>query len=256
MNKTKMPVLFVGHGSPMNAIESNFYTNEWKKMANGIPTPTAILCVSAHWLTKGTYVTAANKPATIHDMYGFPNALYEVQYPAPGAPIEANEIHEKTDHLVQLDNEWGFDHGTWSVLVHMFPEADIPVFQLSIDYHQPAAYHFNLANQLQYLRNKGVLIIGSGNIVHNLRMMNMTNESFDWAKEFDEKIAGYIDQRNFSEVIDYEKMGSIAQLAVPTPDHYYPLIYSLGLVDSKDDVEYFAAKNTMGSISMRSIKFH
>ncbi len=251
-----MPVLFVGHGNPMNAIEENFYTSEWKRMINGIPTPTAILCISAHWLTRGSFVLAANQPATIHDMYGFPDALYKVQYPAPGAPELAKDIHEHTDKQIGLDNEWGYDHGTWSVLLHMFPEANIPVFQLSIDYYRPPSYHYNLAKQLKYLRKKGVLIIGSGNIVHNLRMMKWDDEAFDWAVEFDEKIKALIDGKQFDQVVNYQDLGAEAALAVPTPDHYYPLLYSLGLTDAGDEVEYFAERNTMGSISMRSIKLN
>ena len=220
------------------------------------PGPKAILCVSAHWLTLGSWVTAMTKPRTIHDFGGFPQRLFEQQYPAPGAP----DFAELTQSLVNktevgLDHEWGFDHGTWSVLAQMFPEADIPTFQFSIDYHQPPAYHYALAAELRALRKKGVLIMGSGNIVHNLRRMQFTTDVFDWTVEFDEKIADFLTDGNDQGVINYKDLGSIADLAVPTPDHYYPLIYVLGVKEKGEEARFFNASNTMGSISMRSVMY-
>jgi len=252
MEKKLMPVLFVGHGSPMNAVEENFYTSEWKKMVKNIPTPNAILCISAHWLTRGSYILASHKPKTIHDMYGFPRSLYEVTYPAPGAPEYAKELNEK-ENKIQLDYDWGFDHGAWSVLKHMFPQADIQVFQLSIDFYQSPQYHFDLAKQLRYLRKKGVLIIGSGNIVHNLRTVKFEDRAYDWAVEFDEKVKSNIINREFGNIIDYQKMGNASRLAVPTPDHYFPLLYTLGVIDKNEEIEFYSEKTTMGSVSMRSL---
>ncbi len=251
----KMPVLFVGHGNPMNAIEKNEYHNRWTEMGKSLPRPKAILVVSAHWLTNGTKVTAMEKPRTIHDFGGFPQELFDAQYPAPGAmdfAEEAKLLIKKT--TVQSDLEWGLDHGTWSVLLPMYPKADIPVFQLSIDYSQPPQYHYDLAKELSALRKKGVLIIGSGNIVHNLGMIDWGGKAYDWAIEFDEKIKNYINDGNHSAIINYEKMGKIAQLAVPTNDHYLPLLYSLALQEKNESLSYFNAKCEMGSMSMRSLQ--
>jgi 4,5-DOPA dioxygenase extradiol len=250
-----MPVLFVGHGSPMNAIEKNAYHNKWIELGKTLPKPKAILVVSAHWLTKGTKVTAMEKPKTIHDFGGFPQELFDAQYPANGSP----EFAKRTEALVtktkiELDFEWGLDHGTWSVLLPMYPKADIPVFQLSIDYSQPPQYHYDLAKELSALRKKGVLIIGSGNIVHNLGMVDWAGKVYDWAIEFDEKIKKFIDERNHSEIINYEKMGSIAKLAVPTNDHYLPLLYTLALQQKNETISYFNETCEMGSISMRSVR--
>lgn len=251
----KMPVLFVGHGNPMNALEDNAYVQSWKQIAGQIdPAPKAILCISAHWLTKGTKVTAMAKPRTIHDFQGFPKALHEVQYPAPGAPNYAEYVKEVVSKtIVGLDHDWGLDHGTWSVLAQMFPQANIPVFQLSIDYHQPPQYHYDLARELAQLRKKGVLVVGSGNIVHNLRMARMTDTAFDWAIEFDGQMKTFIQNRDHQPIIDYRKLGQAAKLAVPTPDHYYPLLYTLGMTDKDEAVHQFAESATMGAISMRSV---
>lgn len=249
-----MPVLFVGHGNPMNAIEKNEYNTSWNALGKNLPKPKAILCVSAHWLTSGTKVTAMEQPKTIHDFGGFPDELFAQQYPAKGSPEFAKETQALiTKTKVQSDFEWGLDHGTWSVLLPMFPQADIPVYQLSIDYSKPPQYHYELAKELAELRKRGVLIVGSGNIVHNLRMIDWNGKAFDWAIEFDEKIKKYIDEKNHNDIINYEKLGKLAQLAVPTNDHYLPLLYSLALQDKKDSVQYFNDKCEMGSISMRSL---
>jgi len=243
-----MPVLFVGHGNPMNAIEKNEYHNKWGELGKSLPKPKAILVVSAHWLTRGTKVTAMEKPKTIHDFGGFPKELFDAQYPVNGSPEFAKKVQSLvTKTKVQSDFEWGLDHGTWSVLLPMFPNADIPVFQLSIDYSQPPQYHYDLAKELSALRKKGVLIIGSGNIVHNLGMIEWGGKAFDWAIEFDTKIKNFIDEKNHDGIIHYEKLGKIAQLAVPTNDHYLPLLYSLALQEKNESISYFNEKFEMGS---------
>lgn len=256
----KMPVLFVGHGSPMNAIEENEFTLYWKKLAAEIEKPKAVLCISAHWLTRGTFVTAMNHPKTIHDFGGFPQALFDVNYPAPGNPELAEETAKLiTSTSVGLDHEWGLDHGTWSIVKNMYPNAEIPVLQLSIDYSQPAQYHYDLAKQLSALRKKGVLIIGSGNMVHNLGMVawDKLNESFgfDWAIEMNSIFKKKIEENDHTALIQYEKLSSAAKLAVPTPDHYYPLLYTLGLKEEKDSISFFNDKPVAGSLTMTSVKF-
>jgi len=255
-----MPVLFTGHGSPMNGIEENIFTDYWKKLGREIAKPTAVLCISAHWLTRGTRITAMNFPKTIHDFGGFPQELFAVQYPAPGNP----ELAKETANLLQsthvdLDHEWGLDHGTWSVVRQMYPDADIPVLQLSIDYSKPASYHYALATELSTLRKKGVLIIGSGNMVHNLRMIawekvNEPEFGYDWAIELNSKFKDLILDRNHAPLINYEKLGAAAQYAIPTPDHYYPLLYSLGLQNKKEQATIFNDKAVMGSLTMTSVK--
>jgi len=255
-----MPVLFVGHGSPMNAIEDNEYSQYWKKLATEIEKPKAVLCISAHWLTKGTFITAMEKPQTIHDFGGFPQTLFDVQYPAPGDPALAEETSKLvTTTTVELDHEWGLDHGTWSIVKNMYPDADIPVLQLSIDYDQPAQYHYDLSKQLASLRKKGVLIIGSGNMVHNLGMVawDRLNESYgyDWALEMNELFKKKIEKNDHAALIQYEKLNVAAKLAIPTPDHYYPLIYSLGLKEEKDTVSFFNDKPVAGSLTMTSVRF-
>ena len=256
----KMPVLFIGHGSPMNAIEDNTFSKRWQQMGKEIPTPKAVVVVSAHWLTKGTMVTAMPNPKTIHDFGGFPQALFDVQYPAPGSPELATEIQKLiTNPAVELDHDWGLDHGTWSVVKHMYPDADIPVLQLSIDYYKPAAYHYELAKQLLALRKKGVLIIGSGNMVHNLRMvawdkLNEPEYGFDWALEMNDVFKNKISNGFHKELIQYEKLHKAATLAIPTPDHYYPLLYILALQTDNDKVEFFNDKAVGGSLTMTSVK--
>ena len=256
----KMPVLFIGHGSPMNGIEDNEFSQYWKKLGQEIPTPAAVLCISAHWLTRGTHVTAMDQPKTIHDFGGFPQELFAVQYPAPGSPEiarEAVKLIQSTD--VGLDHDWGLDHGCWTVVRHMYPDADVPVLQMSIDYHQPPDYHYKLAKELSALRSKGVLIMGSGNMVHNLRRVDWQHfdtpdYGFDWAKEISETFKAKIRQKDHQPLIDYRTLGPAAQLAIPTPDHYYPLLYTLGLQDNKDDVEIFNDKYVAGSLTMTSLR--
>lgn len=256
----KMPVLFMGHGSPMNAIEDNEFVQGWKSIAKSLPKPTAILCVSAHWETKGTMVTAMEKPRTIHDFGGFPKALFDVQYPAKGSIEMANEakkIITKTE--VQLDQQWGLDHGCWSVVKHLYPNADVPVFQLSLDYTQKAQYHYDLAKQLAALRNKGVLIVGSGNIVHNLGMiawdkMNEPNYAYDWAIEANSKMKKLVLENNHKDLINYTGQGKSFELAIPSPDHYLPLLYTLALKEEKESISVFNDKAVMGSLTMTSFK--
>lgn len=256
----RMPVLFLGHGSPMNAIEENEYVKGFRSMAVNLPKPKAILCVSAHWYVKGTYVTAMPQPKTIYDFGGFPDALYQVKYPAPGSPelaAQTKELIKKT--TVGLDQSWGLDHGAWTVLKHLYPKADVPVIQLSIDYSKPALYHYELAKELSALREKGVLIVGSGNIVHNLHEVDFRriNENFgyDWAVEAREKINTFLLKNDHQSIINYEKLGKALQLAAPTPDHFLPLIYILGLRTEKDKTELFNDKLLAGSLSMTSVKF-
>ena len=250
---TRMPALFVGHGNPMNALEDNEFSRGWAAQGQMLPAPKAILCISAHWLTKGTRVAAIEKPETIHDFGGFPQSLFDVQYPAPGAPEMAKATSELiTSTKVELDYEWGLDHGCWSVLNKMYPAANIPVYQLSIDYYQPPQYHYDLAAQLTALRKKGVLIMGSGNIVHNLRLFTWSDTAFDWAVEFDTMIKGCIEKGDHKSVINYKDLGQSALLAVPTNDHYLPLLYTLGVMESTESIRFFNEKTTAGSISMRS----
>ncbi|MEY3417338.1 MAG: hypothetical protein RL060_1450 [Bacteroidota bacterium] len=256
-NDLLMPAMFVGHGSPMNAIEMNAFSKTWQVEASKLPHPKAILCISAHWYTRGTFVAISPTPETIHDFGGFPKALFDVQYPAPGAPDLAHFTKDLiTSAKVQEDSEWGLDHGTWSILAQMYPMADIPVYQLSIDYTKPAAYHYQIGKELLALRQKGVLIIGSGNIVHNLGMLNFSqpDAAYDWALEFDEKIKQYILEGNHQGIINYESLGKAAKLSVPSNDHYLPLLYTLGLQQKNESVSFFNEKSTMGSISMRSLK--
>ncbi|MFD2891331.1 4,5-DOPA dioxygenase extradiol [Flavobacterium chuncheonense] len=256
----KYPVLFIGHGSPMNAIEDNEFSKRWKKLGQEIPKPKAVVVVSAHWLTKGTHVTAMPNPKTIHDFGGFPKPLYEVQYKAPGAPQLADEIKQMVSYpVIGLDHEWGLDHGTWSVVKHMYPNADIPIMQLSIDYSKPTAYHYEVAKQLLALRKKGVLIIGSGNMVHNLRMVAWDKllepeYGFDWALEMNAVFKQKILLGNHDELINYERLHREALKAIPSPDHYLPLIYSLALQDQNDEISFFNDKAVGGSLTMTSVK--
>lgn len=256
---TKMPVLFLGHGSPMNAIEENEFVTGFRAIAKEIPKPNAILCISAHWETKGTFVTAMQNPPTIHDFGGFPKQLFEVQYPAPGSPDLAKETQSLiTKTQVGLDDKWGLDHGAWSVIKHLYPHADIPVIQMSIDYSQNPQYHYELAKEIKSLREKGVLVIGSGNIVHNLRMVEWKrlNEIFgyDWAIEANEKMKTYILKREHQELIDFRSQGKAFDLAIPTPEHYLPLLYSLALQDKNEGVILFNDKAVAGSLAMTSVK--
>ena len=259
-NTEKMPVLFLGHGSPMNAIEENQFVQGFRNISREIPKPNAILCISAHWFTNGTFVTAMLNPKTIHDFYGFPKELFEVNYPAPGSPELARETAELLlPEIVEEDHSWGLDHGAWSVIRHLYPNAEIPVIQLSIDYSRPPQYHFDLAKKLQKLREKGILIIGSGNIVHNLRMIDWKNintvgAGWDWAVEAREKTNNWLLDGNFQNLIDYQRQGVALQTAVPSPDHYLPLIYSLGLKEKSENLSLFNDELIGGSLSMTSVR--
>lgn len=255
-----MPVLFLGHGSPMNAIEENEFVQGFRNIEKEIPQPEAVLCISAHWETKGTFVTAMEKPKTIHDFGGFPKALYDVEYPAPGSPAlaeKAKGIITKTE--IGLDTKWGLDHGAWSVIKHLYPKADIPVIQMSLDYYRKPQYHYELAGELKQLRDKGVLIIGSGNMVHNLGMvdwnrMNDDDYSYDWAKEASEKMKSFILNDDHQALINYGVQGREFQLSVPTPEHFMPLLYILALKDNKESIKIFNDKAVAGSLTMTSIK--
>jgi 4,5-DOPA dioxygenase extradiol len=254
---SKMPVLFVGHGSPMNGIEDNEFSSEWEKLGSNLETPKAVLVISAHWLTRGTFVTAIDKPQTIHDFGGFPQELFDVQYPAPGNPAlakETTQLIKKTE--VGLDHEWGLDHGSWTVVRRMYPNANIPVLQLSIDYRKDMQWHYDLAKELGELRKKGVLILGSGNMVHNLRIIDWQkqNTGYDWAVEINEKFKSLIKTNEHAPLINYESLGSAAKLSIPTPEHYIPMLYALGLKGEKEQVSFFNDKTMMGSISMTSFK--
>lgn len=256
----KMPVLFIGHGSPMNGIEENIFSGRWGELAGEIPQPRTVLVISAHWLTQGTHVTAMQHPRTIHDFGGFPQELFDVEYPAPGSPEVAEETQKAiTSTPVGLDHEWGLDHGTWSFVRRMYPEANIPVVQLSIDYARPADYHYNLAKELASLRRKGVLIIGSGNMVHNLKMvawdrLNDQAYGFDWALEINEVFKKKIATADHQSLINYDSLGSAASLAIPTPDHYYPLLYTLGLQEKGEEATFFNDRVVAGAASMTSVR--
>ena len=251
-----MPVLFLGHGNPMNAIEENEYAHAWQQLGKTLPKPSAVLCFSAHWQTKGTFVTAMDKPKTIHDFYGFPKALFDVEYPAPGSAEAAKETKQsirKTD--VGFDYDWGLDHGSWSVLKHIYPNADVPVIEMSLDYTQSPKWHFDLAKDLAALRKKGVLIIGSGNMVHNLREVDFNKAGgFDWAMEASGTMKKLITERNYDSLINYQALGRAVQLAVPTNEHYLPLLYALALAGDKDQISLFNDKAEAGSITMTSLK--
>lgn len=255
----KMPVLFLGHGSPMNAIEENTFVQGFRKTSESIEKPAAILVVSAHWETKGTKVTAMQQPKTIHDFGGFPQALYDIEYPAPGLPLLAEEVQKTAaPFTVEDDFQWGLDHGAWTVIRHMYPQADIPVVQLSLDYTKSPQQHYDLARQLSTLRNKGILVVGSGNMVHNLRKLNWQkiNENFawDWAGEANEKMKEFILKGDHQSLIEFNKWGKSFELSIPTPEHYLPLLYTLALSDSKDEISLFNDESVGGSVSMTSVR--
>lgn len=255
-----MPVLFVGHGSPMNGIEDTEFSRRWTRMAKEIPTPKAVLVVSAHWFTRGTRITAMDFPRTIHDFGGFPKELFEVQYPAPGHPQLAAETSGLIQSVkVEQDHDWGLDHGAWTVVRHMYPEANIPVLQLSIDYTRDARFHYELARELFALRKKGVLILGSGNMVHNLRMvawdrLDGQEYAYDWAKQANERFKHLILAGDHKALVNYQQLGREALLAIPTPEHYLPLMYTLGLQSAKDSVSFFNDKAVGGSLTMTSVR--
>lgn len=256
----RMPALFVGHGNPMNAIEDNIFTRGFESIAKELPRPNAILCISAHWETRGTFVTAMKQPETIHDFGGFPSRLYEVQYPAPGSPELALAIQQGiTSTSVNLTNEWGLDHGCWTVAKFLFPKADIPVIEMSIDYSKPAAFHYQLGKELSALRRKGVIIIGSGNSIHNLRMVDWSNMDtvdfgYDWAIGVNERIRQFITEGDHQSLVNFDKLGKEFKLAIPTPEHFIPLLYTLALQE-KDEVPYiFNDHLVAGSLNMMSVK--
>src|SRR5487761_1019219 len=254
-SRVRMPVIFFGHGSPMNTLASNRYTDAWRKLGASVPTPKAILAISAHWVTRGTAVTAMAKPRTIHDFGGFPQALYDVQYPAPGDPALAARVREVLAPLeVHLDQAWGLDHGTWSVLVHAFPDAGIPVVQLSMDGTKPARFHYDLGKQLAPLRDEGVLIVGSGNVVHNLMLMRRGDDAanYDWSKRFNQQIRAALASGSHQALIDFERLGEDARLSVPTPEHYLPLLYIAALQATDEAITFAVDGYEAGSLGMLS----
>lgn len=258
LQDTLMPVLFIGHGSPMNGIENNEFSTKWAAVARDIPKPAAVLVVSAHWFTKGTFITAMDFPPTIHDFGGFPEQLFEVSYPAPGNPglaMETAGLIQSTS--VGLDHDWGLDHGAWTVVRHMYPDADIPVLQLSMDYTKDARYHYELAMEIYELRKKGVLILGSGNMVHNLRMLSwpmIHGGGYDWALQISDQFKNLILNNDHKPLINYQSLGREAMLAIPTPEHYLPLMYTLGLKHEKEQVSIFNDKAVGGSLTMTSVR--
>lgn len=255
----KMPVLFLGHGSPMNAISKNEFTETFRNLGKNLPHPQAVLCISAHWETQGTWLTAMEKPKTIHDFYGFPDILNEMQYPAAGSPVLAESTQNlfgKQGAAVQLDTHWGLDHGTWSVLTHLYPNADVPVVQLSLDRQKTPEQHYALAQLINTLRYKGVLILGSGNIVHNLGRVAMSssqNYGYSWALEAQETVNALITQGNHDSLIKYKDLGQAVHLAVPTPEHFLPLLYVLAQQDKQDELTLFNDEAVMGSLTMTSV---
>jgi 4,5-DOPA dioxygenase extradiol len=257
MNVT-MPAIFFGHGNPMNALADNEWTRAWNEIGRSLPNPKAILCISAHWYVPSLAVTAMSEPKTIHDFGGFPRELFEFQYPAVGSPELADELSELLGPALRLDsNQWGLDHGTWSVLCHVFPNADIPVVQLSIDETKPTAWHYDLANKLTTLRDNGVLIIGSGNLVHNLHAYAWGRhdvEAFGWATRFDSVAREFISKHEHQPLISYESLGEDALLSIPTPEHYLPLIYVLGASRETDPISFPVSGFDGGSISMTSVR--
>lgn len=255
--KKKMPALFIAHGSPMNALANNSYTEAIRKAAENIPKPEAILVISAHWQTSGTFITASDTPNQIYDFYGFPEELYNLKYNPTGAKKYAEMVAEELkDSKVTLTEEWGLDHGTWCILTHMYPKADIPVFQMSLNRLGDEKYHYNLGRKLAKLREKGILIIGSGNIVHNLRIMDyeMNSTPFDWASEFDNYISEAVKNGIYDNLINYESVGKSAQLSVPTKEHFLPLLYIAALQEKDDEVNFIYKGIQHGSMSMTSIQ--
>ena len=256
----QMPVLFLGHGSPMNAIEENEFVTGWREAGKTIPRPKAILCISAHWETRGTFVTAMQNPLTIHDFGGFPQRLFEVEYPAQGSPelaAETKKIVAKTE--VGLDQKWGLDHGCWSVVKHLYPAADVPIIQMSLDYYQTPQFHYDLSRELASLRKKGVLIVGSGNLVHNLQRvawdkMEVPGFAFDWATEANEKMKKFILENDHKQLINYKSHGKAFDLAIPTPEHFLPLLYILALKEEHEKVSIFNDAAVAGSLTMTSVK--
>lgn len=256
MSTDRMPSLFIGHGSPMNAIEDNEFSRTWIELGQKLPRPNGIVCISAHWETRGEYVTSMPVPRTIYDFYGFPPELYAINYPAPGSPELADRIRDLSNgRMIQPDFSWGLDHGTWSVLARMYPKADIPVVQLSLDRNQGPEYHYQVGQELAALRQEGILILGSGNLVHNLRLVQWDDKQFDWAVEFDAFVKKEIADNDPDPLIHYEKAGQAATLSINSAEHYLPLLYILGTRVNEDAVTFYNEKVTMGSISMRCLEF-
>lgn len=257
--QSKMPVLFVGHGSPMNIIAENSYTQSLNSLGQRLPRPKAILSISAHWLTRGTHITYTENPKTIYDFYGFPEELYKIKYDAPGSMKLSEEIKKTISDIdIKLDADgWGLDHGTWAVLYHMYPKADIPVLQLSMDMTKPPQFHFELGKKLQFLREKNVLILASGNVVHNLRKIKWEEDAppFDWSVQFNNWIKEKIKSRNEQEIMDDYLSFEAGKLSVPTPDHYYPLLYTMGATDKTESVKFEFDEIQNGSVSMLSVSF-
>lgn len=255
-NTETMPVLFAGHGSPMNAIEQNEFSLKWQEIGKALPHPKAIICISAHWETRGTYVTAMEKPQTIHDFGGFPQELFNVEYPAPGSPQLARETAGSLrPEKVGLDESWGLDHGAWSIIKNMYPKADIPVIQLSLNYEKSPQQHYTLAMQLSELRKKGILILGSGNMVHNLRRLdwNRPEGGSDWAMEANDLFKKLIIRNDHQSLMAYKDLGNAVQLSIPTPEHYLPLLYALALKEKDEELSFFNDKAVMGSLTMTSV---
>lgn len=253
---TRMPAVFLGHGSPMNTLAHNQYTEAWSKLDAAMPRPSAILAVSAHWYLPGAAVTAMQTPRTIHDFGGFPQALFDFQYPAPGSPALARRVREILAPLaVRADEEWGLDHGTWSVLAHVYPQADIPVVQLSMDAAQPPAFHYEMGRRLSPLRDEGVLIVGSGNVVHNLGVLNWKDgaPAYDWAVRFNGVVRDHLLRRDHAPLVDYQKLGNDARLSVPTAEHYLPLLYIMGLQGESEPIKVAVDGIQNASISMLSV---
>jgi 4,5-DOPA dioxygenase extradiol len=253
---SRLPALFVGHGTPMNAIERNSYTEAWRQFGRSLPRPRAILSVSAHWFVRGTKATAMKEPRTIHDFAGFPQELFEVEYPAAGDPALAEDLRERLAPVpVALDHAWGLDHGTWSVLTHLFPEADVPVVQLSLDRTQPPSFHYDLGARLAPLRDRGILVLGSGNAVHNLGAadFNPGAPPLDWAVRFNTRVRDHLERRDHRPLIEYDRLGADARLAVPTPDHYLPLLTIIAQQDDNERVSFLVDGIDAASISMLSV---
>ncbi len=259
MKSDLMPVLFLGHGNPMNTLLDNKYTRAWDEMGRTLPRPKVILSISAHWFNSGTAVTAMPFPQTIHDFGGFPQELYEIEYPAPGAPDFAAQLRKVITSVdVVADMNWGLDHGTWSVLRHLYPDADVPVVQLSIDKTQPAIFHYRIGREISVLRNEGVLIVGSGNLVHNLYEYSWDQRAanpYEWALRFETEVRSLLKKGDDDTLVAYEKMGRDAQLSIPTPDHYFPFIYTLGARSKNDAISFPVEGFDGGSVSMLSVKF-
>lgn len=254
MIQKRAPLLFVGHGNPLNAIENNTYTKEWERIGKGLSPPKAIVCMSAHWLTKGSFITSTLKPEIIYDFYGFPEKLYHVSYPAKGNPRLASNVH-KTYPKIGIDTQWGLDHGTWTVLKHMFPNASIPVLQISIDYSVEPKKQFELIRSLRPLRDEYILFIGSGNIVHNLPLATMNQKPYDWALDFEEKSKRLIEKGDIQSLLDYRSLGTSATMSIPTDDHYRPMLNTLALRDDEEITVFFNQGIELSSVSMLSFMY-